>query len=343
MNDVSGLEVGSVHSAHGLRVRSEVRLLGLPELATDQVDVDVRWDPPGSVPVSTPPGEVLLRFEGRDALRYAATREGDVYRLRFARCCEFTVAHDLQTVRCRPDPSADPALSHVLAEGGLMAFLLAMMQCCVLHASAVEVDDGAVAVVGGSGFGKSTVAALLCVGGCPLVTDDVLRIDLSDGVEVFSGAQELRLRPAARHIAEQFSTPVRTRDTADGRLALRPRATRRRRLPLRAMVIPRPHRDRDRLRVERLPLVHAMSHLLAVPRLLGWQSPLALRQQFGMLAELVQRVPVYEAQVPWGPPFDPRLGPDLVEAISRDLVVATVVRGERDAATGSRRPSQVPM
>jgi hypothetical protein len=344
MNGASIAQHGGVHGAHGLRVGSEERLPGLPvAMSADNVDVDLRWDPPDLVSAYAPPGDVLLAFEFRGQLRYAAAFDGEVYRLRFANCCEFTIARDLGTVRCRPDPAVDRALTCVLAEGSLMAFLLAMMQRCVLHASAVEVGEAAVAVVGASGFGKSTVAAMLCASGCPLVTDDVLRIDLSDDPVVFAGAHELRLRPAARDIAGQFPGPVRTRETADGRLALRPQRTERLCLPLRAMVIPRPRRDCDHLAVAQLSRVQAMSHLVAFPRLLGWQSALALQQQFGMLGKLVQRVPVFEADVPWGPPFDPRLGRDLVDTIFGDLS-ALPAKDDGDgsgAATGSSiRPSR---
>ena len=87
MIDLTAMERDGVHLAHGLRVRSEVHLAGLPEVATDDVDVDVRWERPASVAAAAPPGEVLLRFADRDELRYAATRDGDVYRLRFAGCC----------------------------------------------------------------------------------------------------------------------------------------------------------------------------------------------------------------------------------------------------------------
>ena len=101
---------------------------------------------------------------------------------------------------------------------------------------------------------------------------------------------------------------------ADGRLALQPATTRYPHLPLRGMVLPHPQRDRDRLHVERLPQARAMAQLLAVPRLLGWRSRRDLQHQFALLADLVRRVPVYEAQIPWGPPFDMRLGRELVEA-----------------------------
>lgn len=47
----------------------------------------------------------------------------------------------------------------------------------VLHASAVAVDGGVIALVGGSGQGKSTVAAALIARGAAFVTDDALAVE----------------------------------------------------------------------------------------------------------------------------------------------------------------------
>jgi len=51
----------------------------------------------------------------------------------------------------------------------------------VLHASAVAVDGGVIALVGGSGQGKSTVAAALIARGAAFVTDDALAVETSAG------------------------------------------------------------------------------------------------------------------------------------------------------------------
>jgi hypothetical protein len=49
----------------------------------------------------------------------------------------------------------------------------------------------------------------------------------------------------------------------------------------------------------------ALVLLSSYPRVLGWRDPETLGQQFSQLAELVRRVPVGVATVPWGPPFPP--------------------------------------
>lgn len=48
-----------------------------------------------------------------------------------------------------------------------------------LHASVVQIDDGAVAFCAPSGSGKSSLAAWLVAKGCPLVSDDLCRLDVT--------------------------------------------------------------------------------------------------------------------------------------------------------------------
>jgi hypothetical protein len=67
-----------------------------------------------------------------------------------------------------------------------------------LHASAVAIDDEAVLFLGGSGWGKSTMAAALHAQGHSLVTDDVavLRVDENHPM-VFPSFPQLKLWPEA--------------------------------------------------------------------------------------------------------------------------------------------------
>ncbi|MGH7567650.1 MAG: hypothetical protein ACREL9_01580, partial [Gemmatimonadales bacterium] len=92
-------------------------------------------------------------------------------------------------------------------------------------------------------------------------------------------------------------------------------------VPLRAIVAPRPARTAPELRVTRLPPVEALATLLAAPRVLGWQAPAVLRAHFLACAHLVHHVPVYAADIPWGPPFDPALAADLLARTGLDTAV----------------------
>lgn len=66
----------------------------------------------------------------------------------------------------------------------------------VLHASAVAVAGRAVAFLGGSGAGKTTLASRIAASGAPLVTDDVLAIEpAGGGVRAHRGSTVARVDP----------------------------------------------------------------------------------------------------------------------------------------------------
>ena len=48
-----------------------------------------------------------------------------------------------------------------------------------------------------------------------------------------------------------------------------------------------------------------MFGLLAFPRVHGWRDKAVLAREFATLSQVVNQVPVFEATIPWGPPFDP--------------------------------------
>ena len=260
-----------------------------------------------------------MRFELGDMLRYSAARDGDLHRFRVAGCCEFTISPELNQITCRPAPDVAHDLTTVLATGAVLSYALAMRGHCVLHASAVEIDGRAVALVGASGLGKSTVTAGLCAAGCPLVTDDVLRVDLQGAVVAHRGAREIRLRPAARVMAGDFDRTLDGRETADGRLAIRPPTSSHPTLPLSAVMLPQPRRDRDTLSLERVGPAAALKYLLRFPRILGWRDMDVLTRQFDQMAVLADRVPFFVAELPWGPPFSRNASDQLASRLSREL------------------------
>jgi hypothetical protein len=87
-------------------------------------------------------------------------------------------------------------------------------------------------------------------------------------------------------------------------------------LPLLAVVVPVPEHGLGTLVVERIEPKQAAFDLLGFPRLLGWRDPAYLARHLGEVAALVARVPLLRARVPWGPPFSPRIAPDVRAAVA---------------------------
>lgn len=304
----------AVYFQCGMRMRSEVEV-ALPISCEEVWDVDVRWGPDISDSTSPPPGEVIAVYETEEDAWYTGTAAESGYHLRFSGCGEFLISSDLSEVQVRRDPSGRTEILPILLAGTVSAFLLTLRGATVLHASAVSIDGAALAFVGQSGRGKSTLAALLCLDGAEMVTDDVLTVDVGPTVTCLGGASELRLRAAAAPLAQERTGAV-TRPTADERLALSAPRAPCAPLPLGGIVVPSPSRTTLAVEVRPLAPSTALFWLLAFPRIHGWRAPEVLQRDFAALSRLVDRVPVFDVTVPWGPPFDPATAAELRRLVS---------------------------
>lgn len=308
------------YRAHGLTIAAEFDLALRPDVPNgDRPDITVRWGRDRCVPPEDPRGTLLARLATPDGtLRYALGRGPGFAVLRFPGLCDFVGDPRMAAVTVHLHPGADPALVPVLAAGALLAVHLKLRRALVLHASAVRLGDAALAFVGASGMGKSTLAALVCAGGHDLLTDDVLRVETATGgaAAVHPGSIECRLRPAAGQLADGAPAGA-VRPTADGRLALRQPARTGEPLPLLACVVPLPHRRCDGVEVRRLPRSRALMRMLQFPRLLGWLDPESAAAEFQALADLVEQVPVFDASIPWGPPFRAGVADELLAEVAR--------------------------
>lgn len=279
-------------------------------------DVTISVGAPAVDTTEAPAGRRLLHVV-TDRPLYTATQVSDGYLLRFYGTCDFEIGGDLSTVQARVVPGADLDLVGVLAAGTMLSFLLSMRGNAVLHASAVQVGESALAFVGRSGMGKSTMATLMCADGARLITDDVLHLDLTtDPPSCHLGATELRLRKAATELSARFQDEPPARVTGDDRDALRMVPALREHLPLRAIVIPAPdHEDAAREpELTRLPAKEALLYLLQFPRVVGWEDAASIDRQFHEVARVVETVPVFVARLPWGPPFADGIGDRVLEA-----------------------------
>lgn len=302
------------YQAHGLVIASALELALPPgEPATYPPALTLRLGAQRSVPEEHPPGERIAYLDRDDgSFFYSCARTGSRTVLRYPGLGEFVGDASLTEVTAHPHRGQNPGLLGVLAAGALLAVHLTLHRRLVLHASAVTVGGQALAFVGASGMGKSTLAAALCALGHGLVADDVLRVEVIDrAARVYPGSTESRLRIAARELADG-ARPDAVRFTADGRLSLRPAYLASAPLPLAACVVPLPSKAAVELSVRRLSAGTALRSLMRFPRVIGWREPVTQASGFQALADVVQSVPVYEAVIPWGPPFPRGVLDDLV-------------------------------
>jgi hypothetical protein len=120
----------------------------------------------------SPDGKVWLAF----------TRLETGYLLRFPAFADFVVSVDGRAVCCYP--RADTPLETVrhLLLNQVIPVVLSHLGKVGVHASACATPQGAIALMGSTGAGKSTLAASFGLRGCCVLTDDCLLIEEQNGV-----------------------------------------------------------------------------------------------------------------------------------------------------------------
>lgn len=306
---------------YGLDVLSQVDLFARrPGVATG-ADVRVTLGEPVPATQEVPDGDIVAEWSTDSGLTARFVRRPDgSHHLGFENTCDVVVDAGAERVEVRMVEGVPDAMAGVLVSGTVLAYLLMLRGAPVLHASAVDVGGRAVGFVGASGMGKSTLATLMCRDGGRLVTDDVLRLSPGpDGrLGCALGPTEVRLREAASGLAGGWTeAAARARPTPDDRLALSVRPATREGVPLTALLIPRPDRTGNELRLVRVPPLAAVMSLLSFPRILGVRDERLVADQFIQMTDIARTVPVYLADVPWGPPFAPDLASRLVTELDR--------------------------
>lgn len=168
-------------SAYGLKIASERPLLD-PIHSSGDPDVTVQFGPLDSVSSEPDQGQnivVELPFNLKFSIQNG---------------CEIIVdvPSDIDFSLVRP---------HILGTG--MAFVLRQRGFLVLHASCVAKGDEAIAFLGGSGWGKSTLASAFHQHGYRLITDDVMAIQMNTSIpQVWPSFPEVKLLPDAADVLQ---------------------------------------------------------------------------------------------------------------------------------------------
>jgi hypothetical protein len=189
--------------------------------------------------------------------------------------------------------------------GHVLSFVLLKKGIEPLHSTVVGTPNGAIGILGGSGYGKSTLAAALLEAGLPLLTDDLLvLIPQSDELMAQPGLPRLKLWPeaAARFLPDASSEPMAP-GTPKRIYPLEPPSWTAEPRPLQALyVLRRPvtRRPTSRVTIRSIPPAKA---LIEVTRS-TFNSILVnsgrLRGQFEFATDLATRLPVRSLTYPPG-------------------------------------------
>lgn len=232
---------------------------------------------------------VVVRHLEREQLYHFEYRDGT----------EFVIDPGGTTVQgtWRAGATVEDTATYLL--GPILAFVLRLRGMIALHASAVEMDGGAVLVSGPSGAGKSTTAAAFALNGWPVLTDDVaVVVPAGAGMEVVPSYPRVRLWDDSVRglLGRSESLPLLT-PTWDKRylpLGAGSGEFTRRSLPLRALFLLREREDSgDAPRIERIPPLAAFPEIMAnllTNRAIPGESA---EVDFRFSSRLVEAVPVF--------------------------------------------------
>jgi hypothetical protein len=222
-----------------------------------------------------------------------------------------------------PD-TVSPSQVSVYLLGPVMGIVLRARGVFCLHASAVNVCGGAVALVGATLAGKSSTAAALAQQGYDLIADDMLPVYAVDGrFEVAPSLPRLRLWPDSA--AAIFGS-------ADGFGRLWPRDDKRlvpvrgsapeRRLPLHAIYLLERALDVDEPAITAVAPAHAMMAMVAESFASHYDDTEGRAREFDLVSRIARSVPTRRVRIP----ADLRRLSEVARAISADVEQVLAVR-----------------
>lgn len=149
-------------------------------------------------------------------------RDGDRLIAEWPGRARMSAASDGSDVSFVPEPHADATEIDKIRRGAVRLLLAHLAGAIPLHGSAVAIDGRAIVFVGGTGLGKSTLAAALCdFGGASLLSDDAVVVEKRGDAYDVASVEELHWLDAASARALG-----RGGDFGDDKAPLRPHRTR---------------------------------------------------------------------------------------------------------------------
>ena len=255
---------------------------------------------------------------GTDTSPLHKTEQG--YKVR-TNVAEFLLQPD--RIICHLLDGARPHEAELWLLGTVLAFWQEWPGHGVLHASAVMVDQRAVGFMGYNQSGKTSLAASFLQAGYPLLTDDVLALQMVDGLCMAqAGYPQMRMWPEqAEHFVGDYEKLAKVSEqtskrrvpvSALGSFCDQPQ-------PLAALYLPERQEAAEwgtRIEIEPLKVTSALPRLVEHAFAARWlHAPEQRRQRLAFYAPLARSIPIRRVHYPHGFEHLPRLR----EAILADL------------------------
>lgn len=289
------------YTVYGISVHSEMPLALPRDPGDGTADIELRQGTAGRFARLLAQSRLIERRAG---YHYAHGADGSVY-VRWQGVGQFIASAGGDRIWCAAAPESSEASFQVYLLGQALSMALVKRGREPLHGSAVEHEGRAIALLGGSGYGKSTLAASLIAEGGRLLTDDLLLIR--------ANARGMQAQPGPARIKLFADSAQRFLPAAANGVPMNP-LTRKQVIPLDAAqrcqgparlaalyVLAPPEAARLQRRVRIEPL-HAREAFLALlrntfNRLIVDRE--RLRRQMLETTRLVQTVPMRTLLFPW--------------------------------------------
>ncbi len=316
-------------SAYGLHLRLNVPVPGLPAApAHEPADLDVtfgRLSPrlealPESAWHPFYAGEEV-DDDGNPALVISKLDDGSLYRASYLDGTRVFVDARGEAIHAVGPDGATLEDTAIYVLGPLLGFTLRLRGTTCLHASAVGIDGQAVAFVGCSEAGKSSIAAAFAIKGFPVLTDDVAAlVDRGDSFLVQPAYPRVRLWPdsvealfgeaeALPRITPSWEKRYLDLESGEYRFARHP-------LPLAAVYLLGARRaGQEEVEIEAVGAKEALMSLVAESYTARLLDKSMRANEFDVLARLARSVPVRRLV----PPCGIHRTPGLCERVIRDV------------------------
>jgi hypothetical protein len=235
--------------------------------------------------------------EGKVVASFHRLPEG--YLLRFVDRADFVADLDGRLVTCRPVPGMSARAIEDLYLNQVMPVLAGHGGELVIHASGNVVGDAAVAFVGRTGRGKSTLAASLARAGFPFMSDDGVHLRRTgDGYLAHPNRASFRLWMDSLQVILPGDAPgdldeeTKTRVAASAALPFHDRE-----MPLRALYLLGPGDAAD-VSFARMAERDALAELVDHSFFLDADDRDRMARHFETVAQLAETIPVFALDYP---------------------------------------------
>ncbi len=295
-----------IYRAYGRLLRTDVELPGFEEADSGHIDIEIHWpDTPGHYGELDPEtAEYSSHYhpESGGSKPFAVFRQDGRVIVRWEQLCDFEVTDDGSKIRCHPWLGISWGEVNPFIQGRVLPLALSYQGAVTLHGAAVAVNGEAVALLGTSGTGKSTLSASLHALGHPLMADDLVAVWLRSGAPVVEwGAGHVRLDETSTDLVakrmgdslridpdyDKTRVTLRTEQATDG-------------IPLRTIYLLN-RVDADLLERPETAEIPAIESLPAMMQGLSNSTILDRErkaEQFRMVTEMVGRAPVKQLRYP---------------------------------------------